>query len=415
MFADLKEKLAEFDKKRAYTAVATVVIAGAAGHFMQDSAQEPGKTAPVVTASIPASASVVGPSIRTSDSPAIVETPAPTEAEAPAVVAIAQEPIPAEEPTTIADAAGTDAMAPEPAPAEATEADANPAGEEVTRGDTNPVLDLADEPATAVADSGQSVSEDEEVAPTRFAALNDANEIPTQSAPAPVLEPEASCDLSFSAEPQPAAMVALTFEAPCHSGEDVSIAHGELRFSEQLAPDGSLMILVPAMTEIAVFTARLDDGQNSTTETRVPDFGTFDRFAIVWKGATGLQLHVLENGAFYGEPGHVWAEQPGTSDLAIEGTGGFVSVLGSTADGYAADIYTYPAGLMVDDAGPEISIEAQVMENTCGTQVSGQILRSNTTGAPNVENLSIAVPGCDAVGEYLVLKNLPQELKLARN
>jgi len=70
---------------------------------------------------------------------------------------------------------------------------------------------------------------------------------------------------------------------------------------------------------------------------------------------------------------------------------------------------------MADGAEPDVSIEAQVMENTCGTRIEGQILRSNPFGAPNIEDLAIAVPGCDAVGEYLVLKNLPQDLKLARN
>jgi hypothetical protein len=307
-----------------------------------------------------------------------------------------------------------------------------PTGEDVTRSSATPIFDFEESPALeAIAETGiaalepapEPEPEPEASAPILFAALDDAAEPsaeptvePTvEPKAAPVLMPEASCEISFNAEPRPAAMVALTFEAPCHSGEDVGFEHGDLRFSELLGPDGSLMILVPVMTETAVFTARLDDGQMASVETRVTDFASFERIAVVWKGATGLQLHALENGATYGEPGHVWAEQPGETEMATQGAGGFVSVLGSSADGYAADVYTYPAGLMVGEMGPDISIEAQVMENTCGTRIAGTILRSNAIGAPNVENLSMAVPDCDAVGEYLVLKNLPQELKLARN
>jgi len=172
---------------------------------------------------------------------------------------------------------------------------------------------------------------------------------------------------------------------------------------------------VPAMAETALFTVRFEDGQERATEIKVPDFAEFERMAIVWKGATGLQLHALENGASYGEPGHVWAQEPGMPEMATQGAGGFVSVLGSTAQGYAADVYTFPAGLMGEGADPEISVEAEVMENTCDTKIEGRILRTNPIGDPNIEELSMMVPGCDAVGEYLVLKNLPQDLKLARN
>lgn len=431
MFADLKEKAAGFDRKRFYTAAATVLIAGAAGHFMQRTDQAPSPNAPTLARSVPASASVVGaastPTRSVPDGLAEVaasEMPAPAVTEEPFLAEVADDLAPVEMPTVVAQAPETKPLAPEPT------------GEDVTRGSATPIFDFDENPGpektaeTGIAELEPAPTpepEPEASAPNLFAALGDAAEPTTnitlepivepthEPEAAPALVPEVSCEISFNAEPQAGAMVALTFEAPCHSGEDVGFEHGDLRFSEQLGPDGSLMILVPVMTETVVFTARLDDGQNAAVETRVSDFASFERIAVVWKGATGLQLHALENGATYGEPGHVWAEQPGATEMATQGAGGFVSVLGSSADGYAADVYTYPAGLVVGDTGPDISIEAQVMENTCGTRIAGTILRSNAVGAPNVEKLSMAVPGCDAVGEYLVLKNLPQELKLAGN
>lgn len=409
MFADLKEKAAGIDRKRLYTAAATLLIAGAAGHFMQRSAQSPTDNVPVLAGSLPSSASVAGPKII----PAHDASEGTTK-----VVAVVETPVSADEPPVVAEPLEKETLALDPVIASAENLQEAQKREEVTRGSTTPIFGFNEDPApeiTAETMPAELPAEPEPNTPILFAALDGTNETSSEPEIAPATTPEANCDISFNAEPADAALVALSFEAPCHSGEDVGFEHGDLRFSEQLGPDGSVMVLVPVMTKNAIFTARLGDGRNASTEIHVPDFASYERIAVVWKGATGLQLHALENGVGYGEPGHVWAEQPGTTEMAIQGAGGFVSVLGSSANGYAADVYTYPAGLMADDLGPEISIEAQVMENTCGTRIAGTILRSNANGAPKAENLSMSVPDCDAVGEYLVLKNLPQELKLARN
>ncbi|SMH45304.1 hypothetical protein [Maritimibacter sp. HL-12] len=409
MFADLKQKAAGIDRKRLYTAAATILIAGAAGHFMQRSAQSPGDNPSTMAGALPTSASVMGPTIAPAPDASDASQAAATIVETP--VAPDELPVPAKTPA--APTLEEPAVDPMIASAEAND----PLVEEVTRGKTA-MFGFEEDPApdtTAMTEPAAAPSEPESDTEALFAALDSAEQSGGEPEIAPATSPEANCDISFKAEPAEAAMVTLSFEAPCHSGEDVGIDHGDLRFSEQLGPDGSLMILAPVMSATAIFTARLGDGQTASTEVRVPDFASYERIAVVWKGATGFQLHALENGAVYGEPGHVWAEQPGTAEMAIAGAGGFVSILGSSASGYAADVYTYPAGLTADDPGPEISIEAQVMENTCGTQIAGTILRSNAIGTPNVDTLSMSVPGCDAVGEYLVLKNLPQELKLARN
>jgi hypothetical protein len=86
MFADLKEKAAGFDRKRIYTAAATVLIAGAAGHFMQRTDQAPSPNAPTLARSAPATASVIGaagmPARNAPEVVAAVETPAPAVTEA---------------------------------------------------------------------------------------------------------------------------------------------------------------------------------------------------------------------------------------------------------------------------------------------------------------------------------------------
>ena len=64
---------------------------------------------------------------------------------------------------------------------------------------------------------------------------------------------------------------------------------------------------------------------------------------------------------------------------------------------------------------PQISIEAQVLDSTCSKPILGEYMRAVTDGAPSVTQVGMIVPDCDAVGEYLVLKNLPADLTIARN
>lgn len=386
MIADLIQKAAGFDKRRLYTAFSALVIAAAAGYFMQRGADVPGQDLPVVTAATVPSAAEETPEVATK---AETQTPLPAQMtpEGAAGPVIETAIVMAEAPAAIL----ADPIAGEPAE---TLSAAVPA------------------PSTPQSDPAL-VTEPE--APVRLAALDGVGDLAQEPSPPSAADLAAACTIRMEAMPMPGALVALSIEAPCKSGEEVDFDHSGLRFSEQLDPDGSLGLFMPAMAEQAIVTARFEDGQEQATEVMVPDFGDYERVALVWKGATGLQLHALENGAFYGEPGHIWAQEPATSDRAIAGVGGFVSVLGSTADGFAADVYTFPAGLMVSGATPEVSIEAQVMENTCDGKIAGSFLRSNPGRRPTVSDLSMAVPGCDAVGGYLVLKNLPQDLKLARN
>ena len=468
MLADLKEKAAGVDRKRVYTAAAALLIAGAAGHFMQKTAGGAGGGSAMMSASVPpvsAPEILAGPAeaptpdiVAAAPVPNIVPAETPTAddevvaspgVEGPADVApgtsdsvppvmdmATAEPTPSETPTaggapeTVAlgpakpkpmpapdvmttdlakpDAAMPDALTPEvladtgtastaiyPAPK------ADLALEEVTRAATDPLLSITEPDPESVED-------------TVLAAVSDPLGVPTSAGAAPA-EPEmATCAIDVQGISKPGALLEISVAAPCNSGEAVGFEHAGLKFSEQLGPDGSLIVEVPAMTGSARVGLNFADGTDKDVQISVPDFDAFDRIAVIWQGATGLQLHALEGGSDYGETGHVWADTPGTPDAAITETGGFLSVLGSTAGGYAADVYTYPEALMRRGVEPEVSIEAQVMETTCGGEIKGQILRTNPGRAPNIEPLTMAVPGCDAVGQILVMRNLPVELKLAR-
>lgn len=412
MFADLKEKASGIDLKRVYTAAAALLIAGAAGHFMQKTSGGSGGPA-VMTASVPAvmtpeilpaptgSAETMAAAAPETAAPEATDTAAP-ESTGPQVVVTAPltAPRPPRKPALVPAAdgvAGTVMAAADPAPLPTAEQPV----EEVTRAASDPLFTIT-EPSPERAEG------------TVVASATDTIDMPPAASIAPA-EPElAGCTIDVTAAAQPGAILQIAIAAPCNSGEPVSFEHAGLKFSEQLGPDGSLTVEVPAMTGTARVALGFADGTDRDVEVSVPDFEAFDRIAVIWQGATGLQLHAFEGGADYQDKGHIWADTPGALDAAVAGTGGFMTMLGSTSSGYAADVYTYPSALMQTGVEPEVSIEAQVMENTCGGQIKGWILRSHPGSAPLVEPLTMTVPGCEAVGEYLVLKNLPVALKLAR-
>lgn len=413
MIANLKAKAEGFDKKRIITAVAVLVIAGAAGHVMQRNANASEGTR-VLAGSVPTNTPTVAappaaPVVAAARIPTATEEPELVVAEALLGTAAAPDvaagiaPAETAAPQTYIEPTPIDGMAEAPASVLEGVEPATASLEEVTRSASEPILARSKPPEPI----GENTAANETFT---FAKADEAIDL--------VAEPDlaiAGCDLTLDAVPQPGAFVALTLSDPCNAGAKVEFDHAGLKFSDQLGPEGDLFLLVPAMAEKAIIVASLEGGQSQSVEVILTDFAKYERVALMWKGATGLQLHVLENGAGYGDPGHVWAEAPATPEAATAGTGGFLSVLGNTAEGYAADVYTYPASLMADGAEPQVSIEAQVMENTCGERIEGSVLRTNAGRAPTAEPLAMAVPGCDAVGEYLVLNNLPQDLKLARN
>ncbi|MBT2131765.1 hypothetical protein [Aliiroseovarius lamellibrachiae] len=362
---DLKSiDLQGIDKKRAGTAVATLAIALGTGYYMQSG--QPANVAPLDAPVAQVQAASVLPGVTT-------EQAQPAAADASLTVAV------------------TDA------PSVTAPVDAEKLANEQS--------DLrASDPISAQPDPAEA---------TKLAALGDvAPDI------APVLadaEPAHNCSLSLAATPAKMAMITLDVAAPCSANAEVEFSHAGLRFTERLNENGNGSYVLPALMKDAKIVARLADGAFTEIDLTIPDAGLYRRAALVWEGATGLQLHAFEEGADYGGEGHIWAEAPGNADRITQGQGGFVTMLGSVSQGYAADIYTYPATMMRSMSGPEISIEAQVLETTCNVPVAGTFLRANGSTAPVESSVSISAPGCDAIGEFLVLQGLPQDLKIALN
>ena len=217
----------------------------------------------------------------------------------------------------------------------------------------------------------------------------------------------ADCEPRFTATAAPAAMVELALSGPCLAGRTVTFHHNGMMFSHPVGPDGNTSVTAPALAERAIYIVSFGDGNGAVTQAHVPDLSAHRRIVVQWQGDDGLQLHAFENGAAYGDPGHLWA------GAASRAGGGTLQRFGDATgpDGLRADVYTFPDGR----AEVAVNVEAEITDTNCGHEVSAQILQLAPGDALASHELSMTMPECDASGDFLVLKNLDQDLKIARN
>jgi hypothetical protein len=125
----------------------------------------------------------------------------------------------------------------------------------------------------------------------------------------------------------------------------------------------------------------------------------------------------MEFGATYGESGHIWMDNAGSVDRALSGEGGFLTLLGDATvpDPMLAQVYTFPRDTLDASGSVRLTIEAPVTEQNCGLNTMARTLELGEDGRVSVIELTFTLPGCDAVGDYLVLQNLLQDLRVAAN
>ncbi len=212
------------------------------------------------------------------------------------------------------------------------------------------------------------------------------------------------CTPVLTASTEPGATVALTLRAPCDSGARVVLAHGGLTITQRVGANGRLTLAIPALDQAGQFEIRFADGRSVSAVHPVPDLSTVRRFAVQWLGLDGFVLHGFENGADFGQPGDVSAAQPGPT-----ATGSSLVALGemSVDSPLMAQIYTFPA-----EGLAEVVVEAPVTAANCAQEMLGQTI-SSMEGSATVVDLTLAMPDCSAVGDFLVLKNLAPDMKLA--
>lgn len=234
---------------------------------------------------------------------------------------------------------------------------------------------------------------------------------PPEAADTPPAGAADNCMIRAGATPARMASVDLTIAAPCHRNERVTIHHSGMMFTETTDTNGNLAVTVPALSERAVFIVAFGNGKGAVATARVADLAQIDRVVLQWRGDTGFELHALEFGAGYDDPGHVWWG----ADPRPAGTGGLVLRLGdpATLEPQLAEIYSFPVAL-ADRAGTvSLSVEAEVTERNCGRDISAQSLEMRANGALRTRELDLSIPDCAALGDFLVLNNLMDDLKIA--
>ncbi len=237
-----------------------------------------------------------------------------------------------------------------------------------------------------------------------FAAATDVLEPPVASDALPL----PACEIIASARPAASAMIDVTLSAPCLPNERVTVHHNGMLFSQITDGEGTLNVIMPTLSRTAVVVFAFPSGDGAIAETVIEDIDEYERAVLQWRGDTGFQMHAREFGADYGEVGHVWAQSPEAM--------GTLTRLGDAAvsDPFMVEVYSLPRSRNRNAAGVDMSVEAEVTLANCGSEIEAQSFELTPDGIKK-NDLTLAVPNCDAVGDFLVLNNLVQDLKVASN
>lgn len=236
---------------------------------------------------------------------------------------------------------------------------------------------------------------------------------PVETAPVLAEVPAAlpDCTATLDLVPEPRAMIGVTLLARCHENERVILQHAGLAVTAMTTASGALFTGLPGLETEAKVTAVFVDGSRVEAQVSLPDLAALRRFGVQWQGDDAFQLHAFEGGAAYGQPGDLSAANPRTPSEALKAGQGYITLLGDPAAPapLLAEIYTFPAD---PAAKADVVVEAGVSKATCGREILGETLAS-LGGKATVTELTLAMPECDAVGDYLVLKNLAPQMNIA--
>lgn len=220
-----------------------------------------------------------------------------------------------------------------------------------------------------------------------------------------------ACDAKLELMSEPHAMIGLTLQAPCHVNERVILKHAGLAVSVMTTANGALFTSIPALETLAAVEVMFADGLTAKAEIDMPEIAQVRRFGVQWQADDAFQVHAFENGAGYGDADHVSGADPHRPGMGLRPTGGFLTLLGdSTAKNpLLAEVYTYPAD---PAAKSEIIVESAVTDATCGRELLGETLNA-IGGQVFVTELTLAMPDCSGIGDFMVLKNLVLDLNIA--
>ena len=225
-----------------------------------------------------------------------------------------------------------------------------------------------------------------------------------------------ACDATVSATPAPFAQIELAIHAPCDPNQSILVTHSASRFTEAVNAEGALTLLVPALAENAQVTVRFEDDLEISASAFIADYHRYNRVVLQWAGQAGFELHARELDAEYGSLGHVWHRASTSPKDALTGKiDGTLIRLGkaSSAQSRFADVHTRPAPIAPRNGEPDISIELEVTSANCAQRVVAEVHEYGPVGRVSGHEVVLHVPGCEAVGDFLVLNNVLDDVKLA--
>lgn len=219
-----------------------------------------------------------------------------------------------------------------------------------------------------------------------------------------------TCNAQLGLHAAPGGLVALSLLAPCHSNERVVLRQADLAVTAKVDKDGALDAELPLLSADGSVEIRFADGSKTSAQMPVAAETLARRFVVQWEGGADFILHGMENGADFNQTGDLTSANPGTPDAP---QAGFVRVFGddSVDNPLIAQVYSYPGDHSIR---AEIVVEAAVNAGTCGHDLLGETIAA-THGASVVTELTMAMPECTGIGDFLVLKNLASSEKIAAN
>ena len=85
------------------------------------------------------------------------------------------------------------------------------------------------------------------------------------------------------------------------------------------------------------------------------------------------------------------------------------------SDARNVEVYSFPESQAHQSGSIELSVEAEVTPENCGTDLNVQLLELRDERALRSRDLMLSFPDCSRTGEFLVLNNLFQNLTIAAN
>ncbi|MVO16560.1 hypothetical protein [Parasedimentitalea huanghaiensis] len=249
------------------------------------------------------------------------------------------------------------------------------------------------------------------IAPAEAPEVAERDAVAFESKRVEVRPVDASCEATATASATAVeqANVHLTFSAPCHGNARVTVHHSGLMFTATTNDDGDLDMQVPALAETAVYIVELASGPGAVASTQVSGLDQIDRVALQWTGNSGFEIHAREFGAQYGQAGHIWSGANANSQTSQVQRLGDANQLAPRM----AEVYSFARNTAENSGIVALSIEAEVSAINCGREISAQTLELREDRKLRTRDLELSMPNCNAIGDFLVLNNLVEDLKIA--